>query len=340
MVHSGILRAFGADLRRVLGMALATASAAFCAGVGRHRVLQSSTATALMTTPFAAAGWSALVPALADHARRQYRHHADCAGLPSTSPCSRRFCSIIGVVAFKRGARTRTRDLGRVAIGLGLMLLALHILLDTLAPAENAPGVRGLLAAMTGSRCSTCSSARPLAWAAHSSVAVVLSGDVAGLFEFHYAGGRARPGARRQSRQRHQSAARGRRSRQSDARRLPLGNLDQPRLRLRPGPALPAADRRSFSVASIPIRRGWSPISIPLFNLALAAIFIMPAAGLRQAARVALAGRRPQPPIRRRRSISMSPRSARRRWRSPARRAKPCTWATSSRPCCARPWWR
>ncbi len=38
---------------------------------------------------------------------------------------------IIGVVAFKHSLRTRFRDLGRVAIGLGLMLLSLHILLGS-----------------------------------------------------------------------------------------------------------------------------------------------------------------------------------------------------------------
>lgn len=46
---------------------------------------------------------------------------------------------IIGLLAFRTGARSRIKHLGRVANGLGLMLLALHILLDTLAPAETAP---------------------------------------------------------------------------------------------------------------------------------------------------------------------------------------------------------
>jgi hypothetical protein len=39
-------------------------------------------------------------------------------------------------------------DLGRVAIGLGSMLLAHHILVDTLAPSEIAPGARALFAAI------------------------------------------------------------------------------------------------------------------------------------------------------------------------------------------------
>ena len=41
---------------------------------------------------------------------------------------------VIGLVSFRSGLHTRLKDIGRVSIGLGLMLLALHILLDTLAP--------------------------------------------------------------------------------------------------------------------------------------------------------------------------------------------------------------
>ncbi len=81
---------------------------------------------------------------------------------------------LIGVIAFKRGGQTRTRDLGRVAIGVGLMVLSLHILLDTLAPAENAPAVRSLLGAMTGEPLLCLLMAAALTWAAHSSVTVVL----------------------------------------------------------------------------------------------------------------------------------------------------------------------
>jgi phosphate:Na+ symporter len=64
--------------------------------------------------------------------------------------------------------------MGRVSIGLGLMLLALHVLLDTLAPAENAPVVRALLATITGDPVLCIVVAAVLTWAAHSSVATVL----------------------------------------------------------------------------------------------------------------------------------------------------------------------
>jgi phosphate:Na+ symporter len=78
-----------------------------------------------------------------------------------------------GVIAFKRGARTRTRDLGRVLIGIGLMLLALHIFLGALAATESAAS-RTLLSAVTGQPILCLLIAAAVTWAAHSSVAVVL----------------------------------------------------------------------------------------------------------------------------------------------------------------------
>jgi phosphate:Na+ symporter len=81
---------------------------------------------------------------------------------------------VIGVVAFRGGPRTRFKDLGRVAIGLGLVLLALHILMDTLAPAESAPSARVLLRAITGDPVMCILLAAVITWAAHSSVATVL----------------------------------------------------------------------------------------------------------------------------------------------------------------------
>ena len=65
MVQSGILRAFGSDLRHVLSKALGNRFTAFAAGLGLTALLQSSTATALMTASFAAEGLVGLVPALA-----------------------------------------------------------------------------------------------------------------------------------------------------------------------------------------------------------------------------------------------------------------------------------
>lgn len=50
----------------------------------------------------------------------------------------------------------------------------MHILLDTLAPAENAPSVRALLSTITGEPILCVFIAAALTWAAHSSAALVL----------------------------------------------------------------------------------------------------------------------------------------------------------------------
>ena len=65
MVRSGVLRAFGPDLRRFLSKALGNRFAAFAAGLGLTALLQSSTATGLMAASFTAEGLVGLVPALA-----------------------------------------------------------------------------------------------------------------------------------------------------------------------------------------------------------------------------------------------------------------------------------
>ena len=65
MVHSGIVRAFGSDLRRLLGTALRNRFLAFLAGVIVTALLQSSTATGLMTASFVTGGAVDLAPALA-----------------------------------------------------------------------------------------------------------------------------------------------------------------------------------------------------------------------------------------------------------------------------------
>jgi phosphate:Na+ symporter len=65
MVLTGVLRAFGPYLRQILGKALGNRVSAFCAGLGLTALLQSSTATGLITTSLAADGLVSLVPALA-----------------------------------------------------------------------------------------------------------------------------------------------------------------------------------------------------------------------------------------------------------------------------------
>ena len=149
MVRSGIMRAFGSELRRLLSVALRNRVSALLAGSGVTAVLQSSTATGLLMTSFAARGLVALVPGLAVMLGANIGTTLIVQALSFDVSAAAPILFLTGLFAFNIGGRTRTRDLGRVAIGLGLMFLSLHILMDTLAPAENAPGVRAILTAIT-----------------------------------------------------------------------------------------------------------------------------------------------------------------------------------------------
>jgi len=174
MVRTGIIRAFGSNLRRVLATALRHRFTAFLAGVIATALLQSSTATALMTSMFAAGGLVALVPALSIMLGANVGTTLIVQVLSYNVSAVAPVFFLAGFIGFSWGKKTWVRDIGRVAIGLGLMLVALHMLLDTLAPAEDAPSVRALLAAATGEPLLCILIAGVLTWAAHSSAAIVL----------------------------------------------------------------------------------------------------------------------------------------------------------------------
>jgi phosphate:Na+ symporter len=174
MVHSGVVRAFGADLRRLLGIALQSRLRAFLAGAFVTALLQSSTATGLMAASFVTAGTLDLVPALAVMLGANVGTTLVVQVLSFNITIVTPILLLGGVIAFKRGGRTRTRDLGRVLIGIGLMLLALHIFLGALVTSDSVPVSRALLGEITNQPFLCLLIAAAITWAAHSSVAIVL----------------------------------------------------------------------------------------------------------------------------------------------------------------------
>jgi phosphate:Na+ symporter len=174
MVQTGIMRAFGADLRQFLSTALQNRVRAFLFGLSVTAVLQSSTATALMTSSFAASGLVALTPALAIMLGANVGTTLIVQLLSFNVSAAAPVLLLIGLAAFRRSKRTRIHDLGRAAIGLGLMLLSLHTLLDTLAPAEDAPITRTLISGITGEPALNVALGAVFAWAAHSSAAAII----------------------------------------------------------------------------------------------------------------------------------------------------------------------
>jgi phosphate:Na+ symporter len=174
MVQTGIQRAFGPDLRRLLGRAFGDRIRAFLAGLGITAILQSSTATGLMAASFAAGGLVDLVPGLAVMLGANLGTTLIVQVLAFDISKVAPLFILLGVVFFRRGRQSRPRDLGRVAIGLGLMLIALQQLLVLVTPYEDVPSLRMLMGAIATQPILDVILAAVLTWAAHSSVATVL----------------------------------------------------------------------------------------------------------------------------------------------------------------------
>jgi phosphate:Na+ symporter len=333
MVLSGVLRAFGPNLRRFLAKALRNRFSAFGAGLCLTALLQSSTATGLMTASLTADGLVSLVPALAIMLGANVGTTLIVQVLSFDISALAPVLFVAGLVTFRVGGSSLTKALGRIAIGLGLMLLALHILLDTLAPAEQAPAVRELLASITGDPVLCILIAAVLTWAAHSSVAVVLL--VMSLAYSHFVAPEAALalvlGANLGSAV--NPLVEGGSQGDPASRRLPLGNLINRFVGILIAvPFLPAITRELTALQ--PDAARMTAEFHMLFNIAPAAVFI---GVLDPLARflVRILPEKKQPSDAPCRVIWKKPRSQRRRLRSPTPRARRSAWATPSKPCCA-----
>ncbi|WP_425450130.1 Na/Pi cotransporter family protein [Virgifigura deserti] len=148
MVRTGVLRAYGGDLRRVLGRSMSNRFSALFSGLGIAMVLQSSTATALMAASFASRGLVHTAPALA------IMLGADVGTTLVVQIFSFKLnwlsplLILIGVIAFNTARSTRARDLGRTAVGLGLILLGLQLISATAEPMRQSEVLTMVLGAL------------------------------------------------------------------------------------------------------------------------------------------------------------------------------------------------
>ena len=174
MVRTGFQRAYGADLRGIIRAGTDNRVVAALAGLGVTALLQSSTATALMVAGFAAGGLIATAPALAVMLGADVGTTLVVQVLSFDLGWLSPLLMLAGVIAFLSGRRTRQRDLGRAAIGLGLLLLALKLILAAGAPLREVESLRGVFLALVQEPLLALLMAALLTWLAHSSLALVL----------------------------------------------------------------------------------------------------------------------------------------------------------------------
>lgn len=174
MVTSGVLKGFGGVLRQRIGGALSSTPRAFLSGIGVTLALQSSTATGLMASSFAAHGVLAAVPGfvLMLGANVGTALVTQVFSFPTAILSSPLF--LFGYVFFRKSHSTRWKHVGRALIGMGLMFLSLHELVGTFEPISQIPVVRSVVEALGNQVILALLLGILAAWCCHSSVAVVL----------------------------------------------------------------------------------------------------------------------------------------------------------------------
>ncbi|HEY2683133.1 MAG TPA: Na/Pi cotransporter family protein [Steroidobacteraceae bacterium] len=174
MVSSGVQRGFGQTLRHFLGRNLGARLRAFITGLGITVLMQSSTATGLLATSFTASGLIGLAPALAVMLGANVGTAALCELFALNTAYIGPPLVLLGVLFFRWSSDGRTKNIGRIAIGLGLMLMALGGLVHTLSGIESAPLLKPALRGLSNDPVLAILVAALVTWACHSSIAMVL----------------------------------------------------------------------------------------------------------------------------------------------------------------------
>ena len=150
IVRTGILRVFGADLRRILAKSTSNRGSAFMAGLGVTGLVQSSSATALISSSFVSQKLiplsAALVIMLGADVGTAIMTQVFSLDLSWLSPLLITF----GVIFFLSRRNTRAGQVGRVAIGLGLIILALQLVVAATKPITQGAATKVIFGTLTG----------------------------------------------------------------------------------------------------------------------------------------------------------------------------------------------
>jgi phosphate:Na+ symporter len=150
IVRTGILRVYGSNLRHVIGQNMSKRWLAFISGIVVTAMVQSSNATAMLVTSFVGQGLMALTPALATMLGADVGTALMARVLTFDLSWLSPLLIFVGVIFFLSRKQTRLGQMGRVSIGLGLIILALQLIVEAAAPITHAQGVKVIFASLTG----------------------------------------------------------------------------------------------------------------------------------------------------------------------------------------------
>lgn len=174
MVQAGVQRAYGKALSAWMRRAMGTAHQAFLIGLLVTAAIQSSTATGLLVSNFAVDGLVALVPGLAAMLGANVGTTLIVQLLSFNLSALAPGLILAGVWMYRHYDPGRRRDIGRVLIGLGLLLLSLQELVAIFEPFKTAPSLVAALEFLRQTPSLALLASIAVTWASHSSVAVVI----------------------------------------------------------------------------------------------------------------------------------------------------------------------
>ena len=174
MVRIGISESWGSEIRGALGASLNNRFKAFLSGLGVTMLLQSSSATALLTSSFSGQGIlttaTALAVLLGADVGTTLVAQILTFDLSAISPVM----IAIGVAMFTYSSGGRKKDVGRLILGLGMMLLALKLIVAASLPMRESLIIQQIFVALGEDLVLAVIFAAIIAWASHSSLATVL----------------------------------------------------------------------------------------------------------------------------------------------------------------------
>jgi phosphate:Na+ symporter len=174
MVRIGISEGWGSEIRSALGASLKNRFKAFLTGLGVTMLLQSSSATALLTSSFSGQGILTTATALAILLGADVGTTLVAQILTFDLSALSPLLIAIGVTMFTYSSGGRSRDVGRLLLGIGMMLLSLKLIVAASLPMRESIIIQQIFVALGEDLLLAVIFAAIVAWAAHSSLATVL----------------------------------------------------------------------------------------------------------------------------------------------------------------------
>jgi len=174
LIRTGVERAYSVQLRRWMRHSAKSLPSASATGALAALMLQSSTAVAVLTTNFAAAGTLTAVVGLAILLGADVGSAVVAQILLVRASWLAPLLLLAGVSLFLRAQKRTIRQTGRILIGIALVFVSLDMIGVATTPLRDSQGVLAVMRYLSTDPISAFLIGAAFAWLVHSSVAAIL----------------------------------------------------------------------------------------------------------------------------------------------------------------------